>query len=65
MSYDLCLEAPFTIGEMVRVIDGPFNGFSGSIPEIFKERKKLNIAVKIFERNTPVELSYAQVEKFS
>jgi len=62
---DLCLESPFTIGEMVRVIDGPFNGFSGSIQEIFEERKKLNIAVKIFERNTPVELSYAQVEKFS
>jgi transcription termination/antitermination protein NusG len=64
-SSDLGLESPFIVGEMVRVIDGPFSGFSGSIQEIFEERKKLNIAVKIFERNTPVELSYAQVEKFS
>jgi transcriptional antiterminator NusG len=35
---------------MVKVIDGPFSGFSGSIQEIFEERKKLNITVKIFER---------------
>jgi transcriptional antiterminator NusG len=62
---DLCLESPFTVGEMVKVIDGPFNGFSGSIQEIFEERKKLNITVKIFERNTPVELSYIQVEKLA
>jgi transcriptional antiterminator NusG len=61
----LFLESPFTVGEMVKVIDGPFNGFSGSIQEIFEERKKLNITVKIFERNTPVELSYIQVEKLA
>ena len=53
----------FTEGELVKVIDGPFSGFTGSIQEIFEERKKLNVTVKIFERNTPVELSYAQVEK--
>lgn len=53
----------FTVGERVKVIDGPFSGFSGSIQEVFEERKKLNITVKIFERNTPVELSYVQVEK--
>lgn len=60
---ELFLESPFMVGEMVKVIDGPFSGFSGSIQEIFEERKKLNITVKIFERNTPVELSYIQVEK--
>ena len=59
------LTSSFVVGEVVKVIDGPFNGFSGSVQEIFEERKKLNIAVKIFERNTPVELSYAQVEKLA
>ena len=59
----LKVEAAFTEGELVKVIDGPFSGFTGSIQEIFEERKKLNVTVKIFERNTPVELSYAQVEK--
>lgn len=53
----------FIIGEMVKVIDGPFSSFSGSIQEIFEDRKKLNIMIKIFERNTPIELSYMQVEK--
>ncbi|XWN34736.1 MAG: transcription termination/antitermination protein NusG [Roseivirga sp.] len=57
------LERPFAVGEMVNVIDGPFSGFSGSIQEVFEERKKLNVTVKIFERNTPIELSYVQVEK--
>lgn len=58
-------EVPFVVGEMIKVIDGPFSGFSGTIQEIFEERKKLNITVKIFERNTPIELGYAQVEKIS
>ncbi|MEL6152509.1 MAG: transcription termination/antitermination protein NusG [Bacteroidota bacterium] len=62
-SEPLKVEAAFTEGELVKVIDGPFSGFTGSIQEIFEERKKLNVTVKIFERNTPVELSYAQVEK--
>lgn len=57
------LEKPFIIGEMVKVINGPFNGYSGSIREIFEDRKKLNVMVKIFGRNTPIELSYIQVEK--
>jgi transcriptional antiterminator NusG len=57
------LEVPFTKGEPVRVMDGPFNGFTGVVEEIFDERKKLNVTVKIFGRNTPVELSYGQVEK--
>ena len=62
---DTPLGSSFIVGEIVKVIAGPFSGFSGSIQEVFEERKKLNIAVKIFERNTPVELSYAQVEKLA
>jgi transcriptional antiterminator NusG len=56
-------EQPFVIGETVKIIDGPFGGFSGNIEEIFEDRKKLNVTVKIFERNTPIELNYSQVEK--
>ncbi len=56
-------EIPFIVGEMVKVIDGPFKGFSGSIHEILEDRKKLIITVKIFERNTPIELSCTQAEK--
>jgi transcriptional antiterminator NusG len=57
------LETPFVVGELVKVIDGPFNGFSGNVNEVFEERKKLNVIVKIFGRAQPVELSYTQVEK--
>lgn len=57
------LDTPFIIGEIVKVMDGPFNGFTGSVEEVFEERKKLNVMVKIFGRNTPVELNYMQVEK--
>lgn len=57
------LGTPFIIGESIKVMDGPFNGFDGVIEEVFEERKKLNVMVKIFGRNTPVELNYMQVEK--
>jgi transcriptional antiterminator NusG len=54
---------PFIIGETVKVMDGPFHGFSGTVEEVFEEKKKLNVMVKIFGRNTPVELNYTEVER--
>lgn len=57
------LNFPFVVGETVKVIDGPFNGFNGTIEEINEEKKKLQVMVKIFGRKTPLELSFMQVEK--
>ena len=47
----------------VKVIDGPFNGFDGTIEKVNEEKRKLEVMVKIFGRKTPLELSYMQVEK--
>jgi len=54
---------PFEIGENIKVIDGPFNGFNGTIEKVNQEKRKLEVMVKIFGRKTPLELSYMQVEK--
>ena len=54
---------PFEIGESIKVIDGPFNGFNGSIEKVNQEKRKLEVMVKIFGRKTPLELSYMQVKK--
>ena len=60
---DEALEQEFQVGETVKVIDGPFNGFVGVIEQVNNERKKLKVVVKIFERRTPIELRFNQVEK--
>ncbi len=57
------LEVAFYVGEAVKVIDGPFNSFSGIIEEVNEEQKKLKVMVKIFGRQTPLELNFIQVEK--
>ncbi len=57
------MNVPYVVGETVKVIDGPFNSFSGVIEEINEEKKKLKVMVKIFGRKTPLELNYMQVEK--
>ncbi len=57
------LNIPYVVGETVKVIDGPFNGFNGTIEAINEEKKKLQVMVKIFGRKTPLELSFMQVEK--
>lgn len=56
-------EVQYMVGENVKVIDGPFKGFPGVIEEVNPEKHKLKVAVRIFERKTPLELDNSQVER--
>ena len=56
-------EVNFSVGESVRITDGPFSGFSGTVEEILQERCKLKVVVVIFGRKTLLELSFTQVTK--
>ena len=61
----LAIELDFHVGEAITVIDGPFATLPGSISEINVEGQKLHVLVSIFGRETPVELSFAQVQKLT
>jgi transcription termination/antitermination protein NusG len=63
MEKDEELNEPFIVGEIVKVIDGPFNSFSGIIEEVNEEKKKLKVMVKIFGRKTPLELGFYKLKK--
>ncbi len=55
-------EIPFKAGDRVKVVDGPFNNFSGAVEEVYPDKMKVKVMVSIFGRRTPLELDYLQVE---
>ena len=60
---ELLLDESYLVGEKVKVTDGPFNGFNGVVSEILQDKHKLKVVVTIFDRQTPLELGFNQVEK--
>ena len=62
---DAEMNIKFMVGESIKIIDGPFNSFIGTIGEVNDDKKRLKVSVKIFGRKTPLELSYMQVKKES
>jgi len=55
-------EIPFRQGDQVKVIDGPFNNFNGTVEEVYPDKMKVKVMVSIFGRRTPLELDYLQIE---
>jgi len=60
---NLQLDETFIVGEKIKVIDGPFNGFNGVVQEVLQDKHKLKVVVTIFDRQTPLELGFNQVDK--
>lgn len=60
---DQCIDISFNIGEHIKVIDGPFDQMQGIVAEMDEKRRRLSVRISIFGRETPVELSFDQVER--